>query len=80
MDLIQLGYIWSYFVFACIIFGAWKLRYVALRMVTWTVRKAVLLVCLPVVFVKCWFNDRLDKAVRKRLNEIEAEEFARRNK
>lgn len=79
MDLYQLGYIWSYFVFACIIFGAWKLRYVALRTLAWIVRKAKLLALLPVVFVQCWCNDKLNKAVRKQLNAIEAERYAQRN-
>ena len=79
MDLYQLGYIWSYFVIACIIFGAWKLRYAALRIVTWTVRKAKLLALMPVVFVKCLFASVVAKEVRKQLWAKEAEEFARRN-
>ena len=80
MSVYELGYIWSYFVMACIIYGAWRIRYAALRLVMWLYRKAQLMALVPVVFVKCWCNDKLNKAVRKQLNEIEAERFAARNK
>lgn len=79
MSVYELGYLISAATWLFIFYVAYRVRFIALNLVKWVVTKTIIIVKLPVVFVKCLFASIVAKEVRKQLWAKEAEDYAKRN-
>lgn len=79
MSVYELGYLISAATWLFIFYVAYRVRFIAWNAAKWLVTKAIIIIKLPVVFVKCLFASIIAKEVRKQLWAKEAEEFAKRN-
>ena len=79
MSVYELGYLISAATWLFIFFVAYKVRFIVWNVAKWLTTKAIILIKLPGVYIKCLFASIVAKEVRRQLWAKEAEEFAKRN-